>query len=85
MASCFVSDGASTGSVAFNWTLVKMGRMPGVSSDLELAALKLDAKSRLTSELTIGGSTLTLGLRYTLRVTGCICHALAAQRVRHTA
>ena len=69
MASCVVSDGASTGSIAFNWTLVKTGLMPGVTSVLQLPALTLDAKSRLTSELTISGSTLNLELRYTLRVT----------------
>jgi hypothetical protein len=72
MASCFVADDGSTSSVAFNWAVIKVALIPGSASNLTLAPPGLDAASRLTSELSVGGSPLNLGLRYTLRVTGCM-------------
>jgi hypothetical protein len=69
-ASCFVSAGSSI-SVAFNWTVVKVVLMPGTSG-LSLAPPGLDATSKLSNELIVEGSSFTLGLRYTLRVTACM-------------
>ena len=72
LASCFAGAFAR---VSFNWTSPHAAPLPGASlpggADA-IPSLALDARSSSLRDLQIAGSSLLAGVRYTLRVRGCM-------------
>ena len=64
IASCFDPNG--TASILFSWAHV------GSDGNSTAAPLVLDPASRVMRDLSIAGSTLSPGVTYTLRATGCM-------------
>ncbi len=71
LASCFTSSSGS--SIAFSWTHVASAVLGNATAPAGgFTTLDLDPASSSRRDLYVRGSSLTPGIRYTLRVRGCM-------------